>query len=53
MQSMNTDLQKIVERLLEVRDDVDAIDHHQTDRIVGELESILGALQRLCQDTDS
>lgn len=44
---MNAALFEIVKRLLNVKDDVDAIDHHQTDRIVVELKNIVAALEQL------
>ncbi len=45
MLQMNNSLDKIIVKLSEIRDDIDAIHHHQSDRIVQELEEVIEALR--------
>lgn len=42
---MKTPLEQIIGILLEIREDIDAIHHHQTDRIVQELNDVIDALR--------
>ena len=37
----------IINKLIDIKDDVDAIDHHQTDRIVSELARVIEQLKKL------
>lgn len=36
----------IINKLIDIKDDVDAIDHHQTDRIVSELARVIEQLKK-------
>lgn len=40
-------MNRIISKLIDVKDDVDAIDHHQSDRIVSELKQVIEALKTL------
>ena len=40
-------MNRIISKLIDVKDDVDAIDHHQSDRIVTELKQVIEALKTL------
>ena len=40
-------MNRIIIKLIDVKDDIDAIDHHQSDRIVSELKQVIEALKTL------
>lgn len=41
---MKSTIECLTSRLREIRDDVEAMDHHQSERIVQELEEVIGVL---------
>lgn len=44
---MKSELRRIVIQLQEIKEDIDGIDHHQTDRIVKELEQAISELRQI------
>ena len=39
-------MQSIINKLIDIKDDVDAIDHHQSDRIVSEIKQVIEDLKK-------
>jgi oligoribonuclease NrnB/cAMP/cGMP phosphodiesterase (DHH superfamily) len=40
------EIQTMIQKLESIRDDIDAIDHHQTDRIVAEIDEVVVSLKK-------
>lgn len=46
VQKMNVEIKEIIGKLVEIKHDIDAIYHHQSDRIVQDLDEVIESLRQ-------
>lgn len=46
-------MKNLISKLIDIREDVDAIDHHQTNRIVSEIDEVIGLMKKSVETSES
>ncbi len=45
-------MKNLISKLIDIREDVDAIDHHQTNRIVSEIDEVIGLMKKSVETSE-